>query len=289
MFIGGYFVFIEYKWNTNGTLARTPYTITLITFAIFLFFPCKVANAMVALPEEFFMSTHPKKRYSLVAFLLLLPSVVLAGDIQIDGVCVLGTCPPPTGTSDALQLGQSIGPTPGSSSVAFGADPYSVAWTFAAAYTALGTSLSVDPVVTYTGASPSTTNDVITFNFFQNYYDASAGTWNGAYTETIPLNILGNVGAGSTASAELFYDGQGLGLVGPFGPGYHYGQNTVSLTGLTASTLSAEYEFTFDFQPGTLTGASESSPVPEPYQALPLGLALAGLVCRRLLVRRYSS
>jgi hypothetical protein len=39
VFIGGYFVFIEYKWNTNGTLARTPYTITPITFAISLFFP----------------------------------------------------------------------------------------------------------------------------------------------------------------------------------------------------------------------------------------------------------
>jgi hypothetical protein len=236
------------------------------------------------------MSTRAKKWCFLPAFLLLLPSAVFAGDVQINGLCVLGTCPPPTGTSDAVQYGQSIGPTSGSTSVTLGTDSYSVAWTFAAAYNALGTSISVNPVVTYTGASPSTTNDVITFNFFQNYYDASPGSWDGAYTETIPLNISGSVGAGSTASGELFYGGQGLGLVGPFGLGSHVGQNTVTLSGLTASTLSAEYEFTFDFEPGTLTGGSDnSSPIPEPYQALPLGLALAGLVGRRLLVRRFSS
>ena len=235
------------------------------------------------------MSTHSKKWYSLAALLLLLSSAAFAGDIQINGVCVLGTCPPLTGTSDALQLGSSIGPTSGSTSVTMGTDPYSVAWSFQAWYNAGGTEIIVNPFVTYTGASASTTNDVINFNFFQNYYDASPGTWNGAYTETIPLSISGNVGAGSTASGELFYDGQGLGLVGPFGPGSHFGQNTVNLTGLTDSTLAAEYEFTFSFQRGTQTGASESSPVPEPYQALPLGLALAGLVCRRLVVRRYSS
>jgi hypothetical protein len=244
---------------------------------------------MVGFAEEFYMSTHPKKWYSLVALLLLLSSAAFAGDIQINGVCVLGTCPPPTGTSDALQFDQAIGPTSGSTSVTMGTDPYSVAWSFAASYTPLGTAIYVNPVVTYTGAAASTSNDVITFNFFQNYYDNSSGTWNGAYTETVPLIISGNVGAGSTASGELFYDGQGLGLVGPFGPGYNVGQNTVNLTGLTDSTLAAEYEFTFNFKAGTQTGASDSAAIPEPYQALPLGLALAGLVCRRLVVRRRSS
>ncbi len=224
------------------------------------------------------------------AFLLLLPSAAFAGDIQINGVCVVGTCPPPSGTSDAVQYGQSIGPTTGSYSLTFGdGDAYSITWSFSASYTSSGTELSINPVATYTGGSPSVGNDVINFNFFQNYYDSSPGTWDGAYTETVPLAVLGNVGAGSTASAELFYDGQGLGLVGPFGPGYHFAQNTVTLTGLDADTLAAEYEFTFDFQAGTQDGASESSPVPEPYEALPLGLALAGLVCSPLVVRRCSS
>jgi hypothetical protein len=236
------------------------------------------------------MSTRAKKWYLLAAFLLLLPSAAFAGDIQINGTCVLGTCPPPSGTSDALQLGQSIGPASGSYLLTFAdTDAYSITWTYSAWYNAGGTEIIVNPVATYIGASPSVGNDAIAFNFFQNYYDNSRGSWDGAYTETVPLALLGSVGSGSTVSAQLFYDGQGLGLVGPFGPGYHFGQNTVNLTGLTASTLAAEYEFTFDFAAGTLTGASASSGIPEPCQALPLGLALAGLVCSRLGVRRRSS
>jgi hypothetical protein len=98
-------------------------------------------------------------------------------------------------------------------------------------------------------------------------------------------------------SAELFFDGQGLGLVGPFGPGSHYGQNSVNLTGLsnpqdpTGNTLLADYQFTYDFQAGTAPGASASSPspVPEPAQTLPVGLALAGIACYCLLARRRSS
>ena len=250
--------------------------------------PSKVANSVIAFRKEFPMSTRAKKCSFFAAFLLLLPSAAFAGDIQINGVCVFGTCPPPSGTSDALQFGQSIGPTTGSSVLTFvDTDAYSITWSYGASYTAQGTEIIINPVATYTGGSPSLGNDVITFNVFQNYYDSSPGSWDGAYTETVPLALLGNVGAGSTVEAELFYDGQGLGLVGPFGPGYHFGQNTVSLTGLTGSTLSAEYEFTFDFQAGTLTGADAGS-VPEPYEALPLGLALAGLVCSRLVVRRRS-
>jgi hypothetical protein len=236
------------------------------------------------------MSSPRKSWYCFAAFLLLLlPSAAFAGAVQINGTCVVGTCPPPSGPGDALQFGQSIGPTNGSYSLTFAnTDAYLITWSFAAWYTASGTEIIADPIATYTRANPSIGNDVISINFFQNYYDNSPGSWDGAYTETVPLALLGSVGAGSTVSAELFYDGQGLGLVGPFGPGYHFGQNTVNLTGLTASTLAAEYEFTFNFAAGTLTGGTAES-VPEPYEALPLGLALAGLVCSRLVVRRRSS
>jgi hypothetical protein len=239
------------------------------------------------------MSTRATMWRCFGVFLLLLPAAS-AGDIQINGTCVLGTCPPPSGTSDAIQFGQSIGPANGSYSLTFAnTDVYSITWTYSASYTAAGTALMVSPVATYTGVSPSVGNDAIAFNFFQNYYDNSPGSWDGAYTETIPLALFGNVGSGSTASGELFYDGQGLGLVGPFGLGSHVGQNTVNLTGLTDSTLAAEYKFTYNFATGTQTGGGGSSPppatIPEPYEALPLGLAVAGLVCGRLAVRRRSS
>jgi hypothetical protein len=228
-------------------------------------------------------------RYLFLAFLLSLPFAAFAADIQINGVCVVGTCPPPSGTSDAIQFGQSIASV-GSYPLTFAdTDTYLITWSYSASYDASGTEIVINPAATYTGASPSLGNDVITFNFFQNIYDDSPGSWDGLYTETVPLALYGNVGAGSTVSGELFWDGQGLGLVGPFGVGYHSGQNSATLTGLDDPTLAAEYEFTYDFQAGTQPGGGGDSPVPEPYEALPLGLALSGCVVWRRLAARQRS
>jgi hypothetical protein len=222
--------------------------------------------------------------------LLLLPLAALADDIQINGTCVVGTCPPPSGTSDALQYGQSTGPTSGSYLLTFGdGDKYSISWTFEAYYDDSGTEIIVDPVATYAGSSPSVGNDLINFDAFQNFYAGGPGNWDGDYTETIPLALTGSVGAGSTVAAQLFWSGQGLGEVGPYGPGYYNAQNTVDLTGLDANTLTAEYEFAFDFTAGTLNGASAFSGVPEPSSVQLLILMLAGtaVVCG-LAARRRS-
>jgi hypothetical protein len=223
-------------------------------------------------------------------FLLLLPSAALADDIQINGTCVVGTCPPPSGPSDALQYGQSTGPTSGSYLLTFAdGDQYSISWTFQAYYDDSGTEIIVDPVATYVGSSPSVGNDLINFDAYQNYYAGGPGNWDGDYTETIPLALTGNVGAGSTVEAQLFWSGQGLGEVGPYGPGYNYAQNTVDLTGLDANTLVAEYEFAFDFTPGTLNGASAFSGVPEPSAVQLLMLMLACTVVVRWLAARLRS
>ena len=142
-----------------------------------------------------------KSRYYVVAFLLLLlPSAVSAADIQINSACVFGACPPPAGVSDALQYGQSIGLTNVNYLATVNSDAYSISLAYSASYTAAGTAIFVNPTVTYVGVGPSLNNDVISINFFQNYYDASSGSWDGAYTETVPLALLGNVGAGSTVS-----------------------------------------------------------------------------------------
>jgi hypothetical protein len=232
------------------------------------------------------MSVSAKRGCFLGILLMLVPAGAIAGSIQINGNCVLGTCPPVTGPTDALQSGQSIGPTTGSYDLSFlNGDTYTISWTFSASYSDAGTQLSVDPVATYTGASPSVGNDVIDFSFYQNFYDATPGTWDGDYSESVALSMQGNVGAGSTAEGELFWDGQGLGLVGPSGPGYFVGKNTVSLTGLNDSTLSAEYDFTYDFQAGTQQGAGVSSPAPEPSEAVAVMVAVAAA----MLWRRRSS
>jgi hypothetical protein len=226
------------------------------------------------------------KRHAIVACLLLSPFAAFAADIEINGTCIQGTCPPPAGTSDALQFGQSNaspGSTPSPYSLMVNGDTYSISWTYSDSFTS-GTEIVINPVATFV-SGPSTTTDTITFDFFQNYYtNISNPTWDGTYTETVPLDIEGPVASGSTASGELFYDGQGLGLVGPVGPGFHYKQNMVALTGLDLSTLSAEYEFTYTFAPGTTGGSISSPSIPEPAETLPLallGLGSCGFALRR--------
>jgi hypothetical protein len=224
-----------------------------------------------------------KSWYFLAVLVLLVPFGAMAADVQINGTCVVGTCPPPNpGPTDAIQFNGSVGPTPGSYNLLFGdGDAYTISWIFSASYGNNGTEVSITPTATYTGSSPSAGNDVINFDFFQNFYDNSPGSWDGSYTETVPLQLFGNVGAGSVVQAELFIDGQGLGLVGPYGVGDHFGSNTENLTGLDAATLSYEYEFNYDFQAGTQRGSTASS-VPEPYETLPLlGVVLLVLAAKR--------
>jgi hypothetical protein len=251
----------------------------------------KIANLVVVFPKELSMPFSAKGCYLLLAFLLLLPFAAFAGDIQINGVCVVGTCPPPSGTSDALQLG---GSNSGSSSngVFVNGDPYAVSWFYADSFPS-GTQILISPTVTYTGSTTTTTTDLITFNFFQNYYSTAGSSWNGSYTETVPLSVSAGVGSGSSATGELFYTtelggGGGLGLVTQTGAGSTTVSNTLTLSGLTGFTLEAEYEFTFEFNPGTTHGSSESSPVPEPAETSVVALALVGLVCGAVVARRRS-
>jgi hypothetical protein len=188
-------------------------------------------------------------------------------------------------------LGQSIGPTSGNYLYTFGdGDQYQINWVFAASYNGTSTQLSVDPMAIYVGSNPSVGNDVIDFQFFQNFYDSTRPDWDGNYTEDVPLSLSANAGSPSTVSGELFYDGQGLGLIGPFGPGNNTGQNTVALTGLTDPTLAAEFVFTADFQSGTAPGANAAAfaNVPEPAEALPLGIVFLAFGFRLVSRRRRT-
>jgi hypothetical protein len=229
------------------------------------------------------------KRHAIAACLLLSPFVASAADIEINGTCIQGTCPPPSGTSDAVQSGQS---NSGASSynLTINSDNYLISWTYSDSYTPNGTEIVINPTATFV-SGPSTTSDTITFDFFQNYYTPGNNiTYDGAYTETVPLDIEGNVGSSSTAQAELFYNGQGLGLVGPVGPGFHFQQNTANLSGLDSNTLSAEYEFTYIFGSNTTSGfISSPSGVPEPSESLPLAALGIGFVAFTLRRRANSA
>jgi len=235
------------------------------------------------------------RRTLFAAALLLLPCAALATDISINSVCTQGTCPPPTGSSDAVGIAPAPSSTSGSGStnITLGTDTYSISWVYSASYGAGGSSILVDPTVTYTGTSPSTSADTITFDLFQSYYDTTPGSWAGTYHETVPLFLSSGVGTGSYEEAQLCYDSDCLPLVQLLGPGSTSATHSAALdfgAADTANNLVAEYEFTYGFGIGTTSGSVATSPtVPEPAEALPLGLALLGFACYRVVVRRRSS
>jgi hypothetical protein len=164
-----------------------------------------------------------------------------------------------------------------SEAIFVGADEYYLSSTYAYGATAAGgTTITFIPTVTYIGASPTTSADTINFNFLANIFDSAASNWNGTYNENVPLVV----GAGSTASGELFVDGQGVGLVGPYGPGSYNVSLSAPLTGVNGSTLALAYDFTFTFSAGSPDGTASSSPAPtttpEPATVIPAALGLVG-------------
>src|ERR1035437_10079608 len=224
------------------------------------------------------MYTSRKFWLPAVAVLLLLPCGAFGASFVLDSSCLVGagldTCPP--SGAGTINYGSSISGN-GSQLFTVNSDQYLAQWTFAASYTINGTYILFDPMVSYLGAIATAQNDVITFDMMQNYFDSSPGTWDGTYNENVPLFLSSTVGAGSWMSAVLEYGlpSQPLPTVTLSTPGFIDAQGSANLTGLTNNTLQAQYNFTFDFQQGTAPGAIEG-PIPEPAQALPVGLALVG-------------
>lgn len=233
-------------------------------------------------------STSKKYLYLTVAAALFVPSAGFGASFTLDGTCVQGVaCPLPSGSGDALSLNESesgVGPPSPYNVLTLGdGDTYSIAWTYSASFNAGGTNIAFDPTVTYTGATPTTSTDVITLDMFENYFATLGigGNWNGAYTENVALALSG-AGPGSSVTGQLCYDGTCLAALTQSGNGSSNQTNTQTLTGLTSNTLSAEFEYTFDFAPGT-------GSIPEPAQTLPVGLALLSFVCYHFVVRRRSN
>jgi len=210
------------------------------------------------------------KSFGLSTIILLVPVAAYSGSIHVNGICRAGNC----GGGDAVAYGASIS-SPFNFNYTVNSDVYNISGSYAAAYDTNGTSISVDLSATYLGLHPTATNDTFAIDVLQQYFDDSPGTWDGTYTETIPITMSSNVGAGSTVTAQLLYDGQSVGLMGPFGPGSHFAQQSANLSGLTGDYLNADYQFVYTFGAGTEPGAEVSlvSSVPEPGQTLPLALA----------------
>jgi hypothetical protein len=231
--------------------------------------------------------------YLLFALSLAAPIAMQAEAVSVNTVCIVGTnCAAP----DSLGDGQSTSGTFNVNLDFADGDTYNVSGSYGASYSTLnGSTISINPVVTYTGVAPSHGTDTIHIDALQNYFDPSCCTWAGAYTESVPLVAQGSFGAGSQMSAQLFYDLIGVGQVGPLAaPGSYLITKTSNLDfGAldTSDTLAADFEFDFTFAQGTLPGAGEnaSTATPEPASLVLCGLGMLAMTWGAYRRNRYIS
>jgi hypothetical protein len=126
-----------------------------------------------------------------------------------------------------------------------------------------GVTFVATPTITYTGATPTAQADNFTIDFLENF--TYPGSTTGTYHEASGAVIEGGA-VGSSFTAQAFYDGTGLGVLGPFTTTGSFMTAEKSLSGLSGSPLAVDYQFVYDFAAGTTTGGSISAPssVPEP-------------------------
>lgn len=198
----------------------------------------------------------------LTGCLLLAATVAQPAAISVNGTCEMGNC----STPDALDLGGSTNGT-FSYIYTFGnTDRYSITGNYSASY-AGATSIGFNVIANYIGNSSNSASsaDTLSVDLLQDYN--YQGDPNGTYSVTTTLTQDGNA-PGSYTEAQLSYNGQGLGLMGPyFGPGSQSFSASKALSGLTAP-LAADFNYTFFFAAG-------SPAVPEPAE---VGLLMCGFI-----------
>jgi hypothetical protein len=215
-----------------------------------------------------------KPWHLILVFMLGGPFAAKSQQININSACQVNC-----GPNAPLSNGQSTSGTFNFDyTVAGDNDKYDISGSYGGSYSSVnGSTIMVDPVVTYIGTTPSAGSDTITFDYLLDYFDDSAGSWAGTYYESGQLNVT----APGSLSAQLLYDSLSVGLATQTGIGTTTFSNSKSLAfGAldTSDTLSADYNFVFNFSAGTTEGANDSAPsisaTPEPAMAVPCGLCL---------------
>ena len=238
---------------------------------------------------------YPTQKFWLCAIpILIAPVLAMASSIEINGVCQTGNCSPSDLQASAIGVGGTSGPNSlNVTNYTINTDTYDINITSYGATYLSGTYIYIDLSATYTGTSPSTSADTIQVDELQDFYNNTPGTWDGNYTEVVPV-IVGN---GATFQANLCYNGgsftQCVGQVGPLDTGTYNNNLSSNLVGLGGGDyLAADFDFIFNFPDGTLPGTSIDVPssVPEPSQRVPVALALLGCLCAMLVRgRKFSS
>lgn len=150
-------------------------------------------------------------------------------------------------------------------------DMYSVSGSYSTSYIGGTTKIAFTTDVGYIGNSTHTvtsSTDVLTLDLLQDYN--FTGNPNGLYSSHSILFLPPVTGAGSFTEAQVFYDSQSTGLMGPYsGTTPQSFSTSATLNGLT-TPLDANFQFVYSFAPGT-------APIPEPTEAGLWGLGLVAL------------
>ena len=228
------------------------------------------------------------------AFSLIAPAIGLpAPSICINGSAEMGSC---SGAS-TLSANQSVSDN-FSYNVSVNGDPYKIYGNYSVSNSsANGPSFTFNASAQYTGVNPSAQQDILHINFEQKYL-VDPYYLTGWYYTTASGTLSGNVGAGSNWQLQPFVDGTSLGTIGAYGPGTNSGgvqlyfgpgspTSTPALTGNPVD-VAADYTYTFDAGTDPGSGGTAFSPTPEPAEAVPAGLAFAG-ICFVLFRKRQAA
>jgi hypothetical protein len=228
------------------------------------------------------MLSAPQRYALLLALFLIAPAFSFASSVLVNGTCEAGTCP----SVDTLASGGSASGTFNVIYVAADGDWYDIMGNYGATNPASGeTSIVFNVSATYegydginntasAGADTFTVSDLQDYNLASSTYYTTYGTLNGYYMESTNSGLAGP--AGSSWQAQLFFNGQALPVLGPFtSPGSASNGSGTPLTEFgSASTLDADFVFTYDFAKGTPQGGGFTS-TPEPGGLVPVASVLA--------------
>jgi hypothetical protein len=191
----------------------------------------------------------------LVALSFAAPSLCQAGIVNANGTCEVGDCH----GSNVLSYGSTTGQQPFSFFYRFpNTDTFNVTGLYSASSSSSGTQIEFNVRAYYLGNSTHTAsaNDTLVIDLLQSYdfpFDL-----NGTYSYSNSFHVGKFVSPNSTAQTDLYYEGRGVGVIGPFtGPGNFSGSASADIGGLT-HPLSADYRYTFFIAAGSVTAAADA-------------------------------
>ncbi len=215
------------------------------------------------------MLSVSQRRLVVLAVILVAPSLCPASSITLNGSCEAGTCPP----VDSLAPGGSIPATLFNFMALVNGDMYDIFGEYSAANTTSSpfgfTATQFNVTAEYMGGAPTTGADTLMIDDLQDFSVPGTFSLAGTYTEDTFANFAGS---GGSLAYQAFYNGDGLGLLGPVTSPQSLSSSKV--LALTGTSLDVEAQYTLVFGAGTTRG-SEIASTPEPKGVIPTAAILA--------------